>query len=182
MEGPPLQTMERSRPVVNQRSRICLCFSTGRRFSNLGSGQIDSSCLSPSDTGFHGCRPQKRKGPPLPRLPPPAREMPPTSRQLTSETSAGVQPWLIQGIRSGDGVGDLFIYLFIKDIKNNRMRIAQQENSVEKRGWVAWFTRETNKTSRQEACTTYIGCRRPSVLPKERRHWGLPGRILEAQA
>ena len=134
MEGPPLRTMERSRPVVNQRSRICLCFSTGRRFSNLGSGQIDSSCLSPSDTGFHGCRPQKRKGPPLPRLPPPAREMPPTSRQLTSETSAGVQPWLIQGIRSGDGVGDLFIYLFIKDIKNNRMRIAQQENSVEKRG------------------------------------------------
>ena len=62
------------------------------------------------------------------------------------------------------------------------MRIAQQENSVEKRGWVAWFTRETNKTSRQEACTTYVGRRRPSVLPKERKHWGLPGRILEAQA
>ena len=53
---------------------------------------------------------------------------------------------------------------------------------MEKRGWVAWFTRETNKTSRQEACTTYVGLRRPSVLPKERRHWGLPGRILEAQA
>ena len=53
---------------------------------------------------------------------------------------------------------------------------------MEKRGWVAWFTRETNKTSRQEACTSYIGCRRPSVLPKERRHWGLPGQILEAQA
>ena len=94
---------------------------------------------------------------------------------------AGVQPWLIQGIRSGEGVGDLFKY-FIKDIKSNRMRIVQQENSVEKRGWVAWFTRETNKTSRQEACTTYVGRRRPSVLPKERRHWGLPGRILEAQA
>ena len=62
------------------------------------------------------------------------------------------------------------------------MRIAQQENSVEKRGWVAWFTRETNKTSRQEACTTYVGHRRPSLLPKEGRHWGLPGRILEAQA
>ena len=29
---------------------------------------------------------------------------------------AGVQPRLIQGIRSGDGVGDLFNYLFIKDI------------------------------------------------------------------
>ena len=53
---------------------------------------------------------------------------------------------------------------------------------MEKRGWVAWFTRGTNKTSRQEACTTYVGRRRPSILPKERRHWGLPGRILEAQA
>lgn len=53
---------------------------------------------------------------------------------------------------------------------------------MEKRGWVAWFTRGTNKTSRQEVCTTYVGRRRPSVLPKERRHWGLPGRILEAQA
>ena len=62
------------------------------------------------------------------------------------------------------------------------MRIAQQENSVEKRGWVAWFMRETNKTSRQEACTTYVGRRCPSILPKERKHWGLPGRILEAQA
>ena len=62
------------------------------------------------------------------------------------------------------------------------MRIAQQENSVEKRGWVAWFMRKTNKTSRQEVCTTYVGRRHPSVLPKERRHWGLPSRILEAQA
>ena len=53
---------------------------------------------------------------------------------------------------------------------------------MEKRGWVAWFTRETNKTSRQEACTTYVGRRCPSVLPKERRHWGLPGQILETQA
>ena len=53
---------------------------------------------------------------------------------------------------------------------------------MEKRGWVAWFTQKTNKTSRQEACTTYIGRRRPSVLPTERRHWGLPSRILEAQA
>ena len=34
-------------------------------------------------------------------------------------------PWLIQGIRSGDDVGDLFNYSFIKDIKSNRMRIAQ---------------------------------------------------------
>ena len=62
------------------------------------------------------------------------------------------------------------------------MRIAQQENSVEKRGWVAWFTRKTSKTSRQEVCIAYVGRRRPSVLPKERRHWGLPGQILEAQA
>ena len=62
------------------------------------------------------------------------------------------------------------------------MRIAQQENSVEKRGWVAWFMWKTNKTSSQEVCTTYVGHRRPSVLPWERRHWGLPGRILEAPA
>ena len=53
---------------------------------------------------------------------------------------------------------------------------------MEKRGWVAWFTQGTNKTSRQEVCTTYVGHRRPSVLPKEKRHWGLPGWILEAQA
>ena len=70
----------------------------------------------------------------------------------------------------------------IRDIKSNRMRIAQQENSVEKRGWVAWCMLETNKTSRQEVCTTYVGRRHPSVLQKERRHWGLPGWILEAQA
>ena len=62
------------------------------------------------------------------------------------------------------------------------MRIAQQENLVEKRGWVAWFMQETNKTSRQKVCTTYVGHRHLSVLPKERRHWGLPGHILEAQA
>ena len=42
--------------------------------------------------------------------------------------------------------------------------------------------RETNKTSRQEVCTTYVGHRHPSVLLKERRHWGLPSQILEAQA
>ena len=30
--------------------------------------------------------------------------------------------------------------------------------------------------------TTYVGHRRLSVLPKERRHWGLPGLILEAHA
>ena len=53
---------------------------------------------------------------------------------------------------------------------------------MEKIGWVAWFTWETNKTSRQEACTIYVGRRRPSILPKESRHWGLPGWILEAQA
>ena len=53
---------------------------------------------------------------------------------------------------------------------------------MEKRCWVAWFTWETNKTSRQEVCTTYVGRRCPSVLPKERKHWGLPSRILEAQA
>ena len=87
MEGPPLQTMERSRPVVNQRSRICLCFSTGRRFSNLGSGQIDSSCLSPSDTGLHGCRdPERGRGPLCLRFPRQHGRRR-QHRQLTSGTS-----------------------------------------------------------------------------------------------
>ena len=45
-------------------------------------------------------------------------------RKLSAK-DAGVQPRLIHGVRSGDGVGDLFNYLFIKDIKSNRMRIAQ---------------------------------------------------------
>ena len=80
--------------------------------------------------------------------------------------NAGVQPRLIQGIRKRNSIGDLFIWIFVKDIKSNRMRIAQWGNSVEKRGWVAWFTRETNKTSRQEVFTTYIGRRCPSVLPE----------------
>ena len=53
---------------------------------------------------------------------------------------------------------------------------------MEKRGWIAWFTWKASKILRQEVCTTYVGHRRPSILPKERRHWGLPGRILEAQA
>ena len=39
---------------------------------------------------------------------------------------------------------------------------------MEKRGWVAWFKLETNKTSRQEACTTYVGRRHPSVLLKDK--------------
>ena len=49
--------------------------------------------------------------------------MPESKEELKS--FAGVQSRLIQGIRSGDGVGDLFNYLFTKDIKSNRIRIAQ---------------------------------------------------------
>ena len=45
--------------------------------------------------------------------------------ELGKSPIAEVQPRLIQGIRRRDGLGDLFIYLFIKDIKSNRMRIAQ---------------------------------------------------------
>ena len=44
----------------------------------------------------------------------------------------------------------------IKDIKSDQIRIAQWENSVEKRGWITWFTWITNKTSRQEVCTIYV--------------------------
>ena len=38
------------------------------------------------------------------------------------------------------------IQMVIRDIKSNRMRIAQWENSVGKRVWVAWFTRKINIT------------------------------------
>ena len=41
---------------------------------------------------------------------------------------------------------------------------------------------KTNKIPRQRICTTYIGHRRLPILPKERRHKGLPGQILEALA
>ena len=53
---------------------------------------------------------------------------------------------------------------------------------MEKRGWITWFTWKANKIPRQGIYVTYIGRRRPPVLPKERRHWRLPGQILEAQA
>ena len=41
---------------------------------------------------------------------------------------------------------------------------------------------DTNKASRQEAYTIYVGHRCLSILLKERRHRGLPGLILGAQA
>ena len=36
----------------------------------------------------------------------------------------------------------------IKDIKSDQIRIAQWENSVEKRGWITWFTWKANKIPR----------------------------------
>ena len=41
---------------------------------------------------------------------------------------------------------------------------------VEKRGWITWFMRRTNKTLRQGVCTTYIGHRYLPGLPEEWRH------------
>ena len=58
----------------------------------------------------------------------------------------------------------------IKDIKSDQIKIAQGEDSVEKRGRITWFTWKANKIPRQGIYVTYIGCRRPPVLPKERRH------------
>ena len=40
----------------------------------------------------------------------------------------------------------------------------------------------TNKTLRQGVCTTYVGHMCLPVLPKERRHKGLPSQILETLA
>ena len=45
---------------------------------------------------------------------------------------------------------------------------------VEERGWITGL--------HGIPITTYVGHRRLSILPRERRHWGLPGPILEALA
>ena len=45
---------------------------------------------------------------------------------------------------------------------------------MEKRGWITCL--------HGIPITTYVGHRRLSIFPKERRHWGLPGPISEAQA
>ena len=42
--------------------------------------------------------------------------------------------------------------------------------------------RKTKKTPRQGVCTTYVGHMCLPVLPKERRHKGLPSQILETLA
>ena len=58
----------------------------------------------------------------------------------------------------------------IKNIKSDQIIIAQWENSVEKRGWITWFTWKANKIPRWGIRITYVGCRCPPVLPKEREH------------
>ena len=66
-----------------------------------------------------------------------------------------------------------------KNLFNYRYRGRLETDSVvgelvEKRGWITGL--------HGIPITTYIGHRRLSILPKERRHWGLPGPISEAQA
>ena len=52
MEGPPLQTMKRSQPNINWRSRGCLYFSTGCRFTNLDP-QAPGSPIASKGTLLH---------------------------------------------------------------------------------------------------------------------------------
>ena len=66
-----------------------------------------------------------------------------------------------------------------KNLFNYRYRGRLETDSVvgelvEKRGWTTGL--------HGIPITTYIGHRRLSILPKERRHWGLPGLISEVQA
>ena len=66
-----------------------------------------------------------------------------------------------------------------KNLFNYRYRGRLETDSVvgelvEKRGWITGL--------HGMPITIYIGHRRLSILPKERRHWGLPGPISEAQA
>ena len=74
-----------------------------------------------------------------------------------------------------------------KDLFTQRYKERLGKNSVvgklvEKRGWITWFTWDTNKTSRQEVWTTYIGHRRPLEQWRVPR-LGLPLTwVLEARA
>ena len=66
-----------------------------------------------------------------------------------------------------------------KNLFNYRYRGRLETDSVvgelvEKRGWITGL--------HGIPITTYVGHRHLSILPKERRHWGLPGPISEAQA
>ena len=66
-----------------------------------------------------------------------------------------------------------------KNLFNYRYRGRLETDSVvgelvEKRGWITDL--------HGIPITTYVGHRRLFILPKERRHWGLPGPISEAQA
>ena len=66
-----------------------------------------------------------------------------------------------------------------KNLFNYRYRGRLETDSVvgelvEKRGWITGL--------HGIPVTTYVGHRHLSILPKERRHWGLPGLISEAQA
>ena len=66
-----------------------------------------------------------------------------------------------------------------KNLFNCRYRERLETDSVvgklmEKRGWIIGL--------RGILITTYVGHRHLSIFPRERRHWGLPGLILEAPA
>ena len=83
---------------------------------------------------------------------------------------APVDPGWFKG---GDGVG------ILEKTFNYRYRGRLETDSVvgelvEKRGWTTGL--------HGIPITTYVGHRRLSILPKERRHWGLPSPISEAQA
>ena len=88
--------------------------------------------------------------------------------------TAGVQPRWIQG---DSKVGTELASW--KNLFNYRYRGRLETDSVvgelvEKRGWITGL--------HGIPITTYVGHRRLSILPKERRHWGLPSPISETQA
>ena len=58
--------------------------------------------------------------------------------------TTGVQPQWSQGFSKGRRLRRSG-YDRIKDIKNDQIRIAQWENSAEKRGWITWFMWKANK-------------------------------------
>ena len=65
---------------------------------------------------------------------------------------------------------NLFNYRYIGRLETDSV----EGELVEKRGWITGL--------HGIPITTYVGHRCLSTFPKERRHWGLPGPISEAQA
>ena len=72
----------------------------------------------------------------------------------------GSSPGGSRVIRRGDRVDEYKTYLFI-NIRLDQEEIVQQENLVEKRGLITWYTWKANKVPDKELAPSMLGHRRP---------------------